>query len=294
MASGDDANPGPVPDLVPFPDLSVPRDVAAPFDQAVEPTREFIDISLGGNTSCALWDDHTAVCWGAGPHSGPGAGPPGTFEQIATAGSTVCGLRTSGRMECYGLDGATEAPSGVFVEITAGYHLCGRQSDGTVACTSLWATRTSFDGPLLQVDAGGWSTCGLRNANWAVCLGAAPEPSDGPFVSLRVGGHHVCGLRVDGSVSCLADGGATATPPSSMRFVQLSAGGTTTCGMLTDPPGQVVCWDTRAEVEAPGPPAGARFRAFDSGGNHSCGILTSGKIVCWGDNTHGQCDPPSR
>ena len=36
-----------------------------------------------------------------------------------------------------------------------------------------------------------------------------------------------------------------------------------------------------------------RYQAVSPGANHACGIKLDGTMVCWGDNSHGQADPPA-
>ena len=37
-------------------------------------------------------------------------------------------------------------------------------------------------------------------------------------------------------------------------------------------------------------PAGATFTTLAAGGGHVCALRGNGSVLCWGDNTYGQCD----
>ena len=42
-------------------------------------------------------------------------------------------------------------------------------------------------------------------------------------------------------------------------------------------------------IDLPGPPG---FTMIDSGYEHACGLRADGTVVCWGNNSNGQADPP--
>ena len=52
----------------------------------------------------------------------------------------------------------------------------------------------------------------------------------------------------------------------------------------------VVCWGDNTFGQAD-PPEGT-FKAVDAGAIHTCAIRTEGTVACWGDNSLGQADPP--
>ena len=47
----------------------------------------------------------------------------------------------------------------------------------------------------------------------------------------------------------------------------------------------------RAQGQA-APPRGERFTAISAGAAHTCGLRVDGSAVCWGNNEHGQAEPP--
>ena len=52
----------------------------------------------------------------------------------------------------------------------------------------------------------------------------------------------------------------------------------------------IVCWGDNTFGQAD-PPEGT-FKAVEAGAIHTCAISTDGTVTCWGDNSLGQADPP--
>ena len=53
----------------------------------------------------------------------------------------------------------------------------------------------------------------------------------------------------------------------------------------------VACWGDNEHGQTD-PPAGA-FTAITTAGSHSCGLRSNATIACWGDNEHGQTNAPA-
>lgn len=143
--------------------------------------------------------------------------------------------------------------------------------------------------------------------------------------TVTVGRSHACGLeRVDdlsigGEIVCWGDAAHGALDPPAGLFVQLSAAEHTTCAISSGE--RVWCWGGDAAVVLPAsaaargvgeggeaseavraffashPRAAAAAATLDSaallqvsvGGRHACALLSgSGRVFCWGDDTHGQ------
>ena len=54
--------------------------------------------------------------------------------------------------------------------------------------------------------------------------------------------------------------------------------------------GTLVCWGEDSNGETD-PPSG-RFTAVSAGGDHYCALDTGGGVTCWGSGAHGQTAPP--
>nr|MCQ3808312.1 S-layer homology domain-containing protein [Acidimicrobiia bacterium] len=221
-----------------------------------------------------------------------------SFASIESSWLHSCGLRTDGRVECWGFngDGRADAPGGVFSQVSAGgYHSCGLRTDGGVECWGLNGDG-QVDAPggvFSQVSAGGNHSCGLRIDGGVECWGRnADGQADAPggvFSQVSAGAIHTCGLRTDGRVECwgLDLDGQTSAPRSAFRSV--SAGGRHSCGVRTD--GLVECWgpNEAGQIDVPR----AAFVAVSVGAFHSCGLKTDGRIECWGLNSGGSTNTPA-
>ncbi len=126
----------------------------------------FTQVSAGGNTTCGIRPDGTALCWGDDQNGevngtpitsglGYATGKPpggGTFIQVSAGDSHTCGIKANGTSFCWGYDaygetngspvatfphyGQGSAPGGgTFLQISAsGSHTCGIKSNGATFC----------------------------------------------------------------------------------------------------------------------------------------------------------------
>lgn len=136
----------------------------------------------------------------------------------------------------------------------------------------------------------------------------APEHLDLDDMTVTLGGAHACALeRVDdlsigGEIVCWGNAAHGQLNPPAGMFVQLSASEHTTCAVGIDE--RVACWGGDAGIT--GPPSGTPGRDAGAaaaaaalasspllqvtvGGRHACALRSSsGRAVCWGDDSHGQ------
>jgi hypothetical protein len=222
----------------------------------------------------------------------------------------TCGLKSSGGVECWGVDDGSsndfgqvsDTPSGTFTSVTAGrYHTCGLKSSGGVECWGVddgssddfGQVTDTPSGTFTSVAAGTAQTCGILSGGSVECWGRNQDgqstaPS-GIFNSLDAG-NHTCGVTNSGSAECWGWDyyGQCSPPAESFKSVSASAK-LHTCGVTTS--GNVKCWGDNSENQSAAP--SGTFESVSAGWFHTCGILTTGIIKCWGSDDFGESTPPS-
>jgi len=220
--------------------------------QSTPPSGTFRSIDAGDYQTCGIKTDGQVTCWGAtsifidpsaarsqAHHDAPMQPTLGEFVQIGVGGSSACGVRTGGGLDCWGTQyfcqkaGNCERtpPSGVFRMVESGRsHTCGIKHDDSVECWShiSGATAISPEGAFQQVSVAHGYTCGVKTDGSAICwlieadgrsilvgrdYGQA-KPQAGTFQQVSAGGGHACGVQTDGSVVCWGSNNhGQATPP---------------------------------------------------------------------------------
>lgn len=172
---------------------------------------------------------------------------PDPWVDVSVSHSHACGLRASGRVQCWGLDfsGETEVPEGSYIDISTG-----------------------------------WSdTCAISTVGEIVCWGherSAPPPS-GTFVDISSKGE-ACAIRTDGSLACWGD--HTGTPPTGNNFVKVSAGAEFACAM--DSAGSITCWGEDTVGQVIDAPTGSGYTDVCADSSFGCVRDPNGHIDCWG------------
>jgi hypothetical protein len=278
--------------------------------------------AAGAEIRC--WGSYTDGELGDGNGSAPPSGtaalvstPAGaTYSKVALGREFMCGLRTTGEVDCWGngADGrlgtgnTTNAPTPVaaqdsngplsgIIDIDAGINTaCAVRQDGTVTCWGRGSNRSVGD-------VGGPRVAHL--ANDLIDVANA--------VQVSVGDDHACARLSDGRISCWGDddfgqlGDGSATPDrNSAGFVTLvtdaidvSVGYWTSCAVLQDH--RVLCWGIddwgqvgdglplvpagiatpQVVVDAAGDPI--RATTVDAGLRRAgCAALVDGGVACWG------------
>ena len=221
-----------------------------------------VQISAGGQHTCARRASGTVVCWGSDDFGQLGDGA--TTQQSSPVAVTSPLV----------LEDAIELSGGLF-------HTCARRATGTVVC---WGAYSGESTPIAalsnvsQVSAGVYNTC-VRLSNQSVsCWGDNSSGKSGatdfssPVIAptavgglsgvtqLSVGYDHTCARLASGGVRCF---GADA-------YSQLGDGAITD----TNVPVAVKNLTDAVEVAA--------------GGSSTCARRATGSVVCWGDNSGGQ------
>jgi alpha-tubulin suppressor-like RCC1 family protein len=286
-----------------------------------------IRISSGKNHTCIVHKTGTVSCWGQNQDGQLGNGQknvnsskPVDVMNVANARGIACGatfscaLITGGGVMCWGngLGGQLGTGSKVIqptavqvadltdaVGISAGEsHACAVKSDGKLACWGDGINGQLGNGDQLE------KTKPTLAALTDVALVTAAQRS-------------TCAMKKDGSVYCwganelgqLGSGAASSSPnPSPIvvsgltQAIAASAGAIHACAVKTG--GAVVCWgngfqgqlgdgvprpDASTPQPSPAPVSGiTNAIGVATGGNHSCAPTSSGLILCWGENAHGE------
>jgi len=246
--------------------------------------RTAIAISSGGSHTCAILDNGSVSCWGAGTSGQLGNGlTSGSLTPTLTsslganrtavaisAGSTyTCALLDNGLVSCWGRgtegqlgNGGTnqqDSPTltssfgagrtAVAIASGPGWHTCALLDNGSVSCWGLGS-----NGQL-----GNTSTSQQNSPTLTSSLGSGRTA-----VALSSGEKYTCAILDNGSVSCWGKG----------NDGQLGNGATPT--QLTTPTLTSSLGTGRTAV------------ALSSGSYHTCAILDNDLVSCWGRGSIGQ------
>ncbi len=243
------------------------------------------------------------------------------WRRVSAGGFHTCGIRTSGRLYCWGDDefgqlGDDDAlvnqatPTEVagahrdWSAVSAGwFHTCAVRS-GRLYCWGSDVHGALGDGMPLPLEPTPVEVVGNRT-DWA---------------SVGAGGAHTCGRRTSGRLLCWGDDEfgqlgngmpllerATPVEVAGGRtdWGAVSVGGAHTCARRTT--GRLFCWgddeggqlgDDAPLVDQASPVEVARARtdwsSVSAGHLHTCARRTSGRLFCWGRDDGGQLgDDPS-
>jgi len=275
----------------------------------------------GVTHSCAVRDDGTLWCWGAGSdgelglgyternrRSVPGqVGSPTPWAQVATGSSHTCAVKTDGTLWCWGDTGDADTewePAQVGslttwkrVAANGGHHTCGLQTDG-----SLWCWGRSDHGEMGNGIASPpyWTTEPVR----------AGDPTS-TWIDVDAGLLHTCAIKSDRTLWCwgyndagqlgIGEQGTDRTSPVRVgtgTWAGISLQDDVTCGIRTD--GTLWCWgsawgtrfDSSRNESTPVPvqesTASATWSDVGIGWRHVCATRTDGTLWCWGSNAEGQ------
>jgi Regulator of chromosome condensation (RCC1) repeat len=251
-----------------------------------------------------------------GAPSAPAEGGTADWRQVSTGSYHTCGIRTSGRLYCWGNDVSGQLGDG------------GTNTNQPVP-TEVAGNATDW----VAVDAGDFHTCALKSSGRLLCWGydgfgqlgdggtnterPTPTEVDGHatnWTAVDTGGSHTCARKASGRLLCwgadssgqLGDGGTNAarsipTPVAgnATNWSRPTAGGSHTCARKTN--GRLFCWGRDAQgqlgdggtnTDRPTPTQVARnltnWATVDAGAAHTCARKTTGRLFCWGYDGSGQ------
>ncbi len=238
------------------------------------------------------------------------------WRQVSAGGRHSCGIRTSGRLFCWGADdrgqlgdGGTNTPQPMPVEVaggetdwvavSAGYdHTCALRSSGRLYCWGIDDNGELGDG----------SPGEARTVPTQVAGGATS------WAAVSSGWHHTCALRRSGRLYCWGldsrgqlgrgtIGGSRFSPAQVVGqrtdWSLVSSGTAHTCALRST--GRAFCWgndellqlgdgDSGSTTGTPSQVAGGRtdWTSISSGAGHTCALRASGRLYCWGQDGLGQ------
>jgi alpha-tubulin suppressor-like RCC1 family protein len=284
-------------------------------------------LALGGSFACQNRSNATVSCWGANSSGQIGDGSTTARNSPTLAvglGTSVSGIDAGSSHACFLHD---------FVDGLGGKVSCfGNNSSGQLG--PLGTVGSSSSSPLsaistrsvIQISAGGNSSCALKVDSTVLCWGKndvgqlgdgtttdSPSPVTvsgiSTAVAVSVGASHACALLASGGVRCWganASGqlGNSSTSGSLVPVAvpglgsvsAISVGGSHSCAIVS---GQVFCWGANAAgqlgnggVTASSTPVAVTTISSAStlalGSSHSCALLSDTSVRCWGSNVAGQ------
>ncbi|WP_295454593.1 hypothetical protein [uncultured Thiodictyon sp.] len=253
--------------------------------------KTIVQVSAGGQHTCAFATDGTAACWGRNDYGELGNGTNATLSvpvavdrsgvlngktiaQISTGSYHTCALATDGTAACWGANGYGQLGNGT----------------NTASLVPVAVDRSSgvLNGKTIaHVSAGGGHTCALATDSTAACWGANGYGQLGN------------GNTIDSSVPVAVDRSGVL---NGKTIDQISTGLSHTCALAND--GTAACWgwnwdgalgngtNTKSSVpvavERSGVLSGKTIAQISEGDYHTCALATDGTATCWGGNGFGQ------
>ena len=271
-----------------LPETSYEFQVAAVTDLGAGPWQaDYVNVSVGSASSCALTGDGRAECWGSDAHGALGNGALGASRIPASV---------------VGVDGSDEASTAVAIGSGDSYS-CVLMADGSVEC---WGRNA--DGQL-----GDASTTNSDTPVNAVGFGP-----DYPWAVLSVGSNHACAAVFEGGDPAwcwgkndhgqLGHSGriSQSTPANVLEgdsyFTDIATGESSSCAVDYD--GYVRCWGLNdagqlGDGTNTSDDGGVYVEALDtnsddltgvsvtSNGSTVCALSVAGTVWCWGYGLQG-------
>ena len=270
-------------------------------ESSSNPLTGIVQVSSGGDYSCALTSGGEVRCWGYNNR--------GALGNKATKTSGGYNVVTGEKYESAPVkvvaDSAGASYLSGIVQISSGWeHTCALTSAGQVKC---WGS----DCAVGQLGQGGYCS---QSRTYPVDVEKSGGGSLDRIVQVSAGKEHTCALSIVGQVWCWGryeEGQLTQTASStratlatSLRDItQISAGENHTCGLNTA--GNVQCWGAGARgrlghnsetggatpvsvVDVGGANTLGSIVQVSSGKKHTCALASNGQVTCWGEGADGR------
>ncbi len=282
-----------------------------------------VNLIVGADHNCILFDDGNLQCWGANYDGQLGDGTDtyrsspvdvvslGDEVKFASAGYFhTCAVLKNGSAQCWGYNVSGELGNGTAVSSKTPVYVIGLPSSVEKIATGYEHTCALLDGG--EVYCWGYNASGELGGTYGYSSYTPKKVVglDANTVEIATSGSHNCILTSVGGVKCwgknevgqLGDGVEVlkSTPTKviglngDVSFV--SAGGSHTCVLMVT--GGVKCWGSGGQlgisstiphfspVDVWGLSSGVK--AIAAGASHTCALMETGGVKCWGINYHGQ------
>ena len=191
------------------------------------------------------------------------------YTKIASGHSSVCGIRTDGRLLCAGevskftdwpiFDNQLTKIGGLFVDIAVdGGTVCGLLADRTLRCG------------------------GMNDERQA-------EPPNGTYRSIIVTGPRACALAADGTLACWGSNERGQSEAPDGTYTQLAANDLDACAVSTR--GSIECWGSTEQIQTDAP--SGTYTQIVGDDLNSCALDERGAIACWGYDEDHRLDAPA-
>lgn len=290
-----------------------------------EASARWLQVDAGLLHTCAVRSDHHLFCWGLDDVGALGDGLPlknrkwpvevaghtGDWASVSAGDVHTCGLKTTGRLFCWGSDFLGRLGTTATQDQPAPVEVAGGRTD--------WAS----------VSAGGSTTCATRTDGRLFCWGGDRRGVNGDgggtaattvptevagaatdWASVTVGFQHACARKITGQLLCWGDdvhgavgdgpptGGFSTSPvavvSNTSDWAAVSTSNEHTCA--TKATGRLFCWGRGddwalgtpgqdwADFAAPAQVSGnsTNWSTAAAGYRHSCAVRTDGRLFCWG------------
>lgn len=242
----------------------------------------WVDVSAGGNVTCAVRQLGRLYCWG---NNG--------FAMLGTSQDSAC---TGYNDRC------TSAP----VLVQGGHKFSKVSVSSTHVCALEYFTSVPFCWGQNLFGEVGVATV----ANIAVPTQVSGNPP--AYMSISAGSLHSCGVTAAGAAMCWGENfsnqlgnmssGNTSTPTpvaapsglSQLTYSSVTAGASFSCA-ITQPTSRVFCWGLLGGTTSsiPVEKVNSAMQPWASLGqsttaSHVCATTSTNAALCWGDNTSGQ------
>lgn len=168
----------------------------------------FTQVAVGGVFMCGIQADGTLLC--TGNNAGVPATLPGTWWQVACAGTYFCAIAsTTFALKCVGQSLPDNVPTGApFSQLSCGLnYCCGVSVSGAVSCWGGLVPPPATPRTFVQVAVGENFAYALTTTGRAVAFGSLTVSqgtlSESSYIAVVSGGYSACGVQAGSTVTCV-------------------------------------------------------------------------------------------